>query len=132
MELTPLTIGGRLETGGDAPDARPIDKGWFDRVDTQRLGAFSDRKRRLPAGCFGCRWLQLCFGGCPKHRPHRGDIAEATVLCPAYRRFNAHAIERLMWLAEYIRQGVEPPPPGSRRATGKRSDRRRKVRLRRR
>jgi len=106
---------GTLDTNGGvaAPltirGAPPI--GWPDRVDWSRLDAFAERKANLPAACEACPWRPLCHGGCPKHRPHRGDAAEPTVLCGAYRAFFAHAHLRLMWLAEHLRRGVRPPSP---------------------
>jgi len=110
---------GRLldaDEAGPASDAA-LDVQWLDRSDADRLGEFADRKQHLPAKCVRCQWKELCHGGCPKHRPHRGDQPEPTVLCPAYQRFNAHAIMRLEWLASHLRAGVQPPPPGRQQHT---------------
>lgn len=85
--------------------------GWFERLDRTRLRAFAARKQRLPEQCRACRWRELCYGGCPKHRPHRGEAPEPSRLCAGYRMYYAHAIERLEWLAGYLRRGEQPPPP---------------------
>lgn len=115
-----LTVeGGRL--GNDAAGnyaAGELDTGWMDRADAQKLGEFAARKQHLPEGCLTCEWKALCDGGCPKHRPHRGDVPEPTVLCRGYKRFNAHAMMRLEWLASYLRAGVMPPAPDARPRAG--------------
>ncbi|MEX1017435.1 MAG: radical SAM protein [Phycisphaeraceae bacterium] len=87
------------------------DTTWLNRVDSPRLRTFADRKQHLPARCRSCPWLTLCYGGCPKHRPHRGDVAEPSMLCEGYRLFYAHALPRLQWLAAHLQRGVTPPPP---------------------
>jgi uncharacterized protein len=108
----PLTIQGQPPTQAESSAEQiPLDPDWLDRSDAQKLGQFAARKQHLPEACSRCEWKLLCFGGCPKHRPHRGDVAEPTILCPAYKRFNAHAIMRLEWLANYLRAGTPPPPP---------------------
>ncbi len=92
-----------------ATRATPVDESWCGRIDTDRLATFAARKQHLPDACHSCDWLAFCHGGCPKHRPHRGDLPEPTVLCKGYRMFFAHAMERMQWLANRIRQGVEKP-----------------------
>ncbi len=84
---------------------------WIDRLDTDRINAFDQYKLNLPAACDRCQWLELCFGGCPKHRPHRGAVPEPTVLCEGYLAFFKHAMLRLQWMAEHLRRGVAIPPP---------------------
>ncbi len=88
-----------------------LDTGWFDRVDQDRLGDFARRKADLPEACVQCDYNALCHGGCPKHRPGLGDRAEASTLCPGYRRLFEHAGPRLKELAGYLRRGMQPPPP---------------------
>ncbi|MFW6059450.1 MAG: anaerobic sulfatase maturase [Phycisphaeraceae bacterium] len=87
------------------------DAGWVDRLEMDRLETFAQRKRALPEQCQSCPFLRYCYGGCPKHRPHRGDVAEPTHLCAGYRMFYRHALDRLEWLAGYLRRGQQPPPP---------------------
>jgi len=105
----PLRVEGRAlatggKPGGEAPD-------WLEGIDRSKLGRFAARKQDLAPPCLACRWRPLCHGGCPKHRPGRGDRAATTVLCAGYRQFFEHAHERLAWLAGHLRQGRPPPPP---------------------
>ena len=87
------------------------DRNWPDRLDGERLAQFARRKSDLPDQCRQCEWLSLCHGGCPKHRPNRGEMPEPTTLCAGYRMFFDHAMARLQWLADYLKQGEQPPPP---------------------
>jgi uncharacterized protein len=89
----------------------PGDDGWLARVDEAKLTQFADRKQSLPAGCQSCEFRRFCYGGCPKHRPHGGDVPEASVLCAGYKAFFAHAMPRLQWLAGYLKQRQMPPAP---------------------
>ncbi|MEQ9461229.1 MAG: radical SAM protein [Phycisphaeraceae bacterium] len=82
---------------------------WWDRLDGERLAGFGMRKLALGAECRSCRWLRLCYGGCPKHRPARGGITGPTVLCAGYRRLFEHTMERFEWLAGYLKEGQLPP-----------------------
>ncbi|HEX7011072.1 MAG TPA: SPASM domain-containing protein, partial [Phycisphaeraceae bacterium] len=87
---------------------------WMARLDQPRLTRFAQGKQRVPPTCLACPWYRFCYGGCPKHRPHRGDEAHApaaSVLCEGYRAFYAHAMPRLEWLCGYLRQNRLPPPP---------------------
>jgi len=106
---------------GGSPDGAPdgaaeeggvlIDDAWFDRIDGERLGAFASRKQHLPEGCVQCEWKAYCHGGCPKHRSQGGDVPEPTILCESYKMFYSHAMPKLRWLADFIRQGQTPPDP---------------------
>ncbi len=87
-----------------------LDTGWFGRADAERLSAFAARKQKLAAQCEACEWLACCYGGCPEHRPRGGETPEPSVLCEGYIRFYEHAMERLAWLAGYLRRGQPPPP----------------------
>lgn len=87
------------------------DDQWFDRVDNERLGSFAVRKQELPDKCKACQWKPFCHGGCPKHREHGGDVPEPTILCESYMMWYEHAMPRMQWLANYLRQGVQPPGP---------------------
>ncbi len=97
-----LTINGCDKDGNHA---------WPECVDYDTLGVFARRKLDLPDSCLKCEWFNLCHGGCPKDRPHRGDKPEASILCKGYKMFFSHAIMRLQWLAEYLARGVQPPTP---------------------
>lgn len=87
------------------------DVDWLEQLDLDRLHTFAERKQHLPESCIQCPWLQLCHGGCPKHRPWRGDVPAPSALCEGYRMFYAHAMDRLEWLAQHLGRGQQPPPP---------------------
>jgi uncharacterized protein len=103
---TPLTIEGHAppERGTDPASAE-----WWPTLDGERFEAFGRRKLDLGDDCRQCEHLKLCYGGCPKHRPQRGDVPGASVLCAGYRRFFDHALPRLRWVADYVRRGQTPP-----------------------
>jgi radical SAM protein with 4Fe4S-binding SPASM domain len=104
-------LAARYGGGGRATDDDALDTEWFQRADTRRLAHFSARKQgNLPEKCQACDYRHLCHGGCPEHRPHGGDRNEASVLCPGYIHFYSHALERLEWLAGYLRGNQQPPP----------------------
>ncbi|MEM1445613.1 MAG: radical SAM protein [Planctomycetota bacterium] len=107
--LIPVTVG---DTDARASVAATSDADWLDRLDHVRLRTFADRKLHLPATCRACDYRKFCHGGCPKHRPHRGDTPEASTLCAGYRRFFAHSMERFEWLAGFLQRGQMPPAPG--------------------
>ncbi len=111
-----------IETRYATPAEDSLDSHWFSRSDTQRLGQFAARKQSLPQGCLDCEYRQYCHGGCPKHRPHGGDIPEPTILCRAYKTFYGHTLERMNWLADFIRRGQQPPPCRVNVQAGARSD----------
>jgi len=92
-------------------DSADMDTAWFNRADASRLTHFSARKQgNLPEKCQTCDYRAYCHGGCPEHRPHGGDRnEEATILCEGYLHFYRHSMDRLQWLAGYLRRGVQPP-----------------------
>lgn len=87
-----------------------LDRTWFDHADAGRLAVFAERKQNLPDKCLNCEWKTYCYGGCPEHRPMGGDEPEASVLCEGYILFYNHAMERMRWLAGYLKRGMQPPP----------------------
>jgi serine-type anaerobic sulfatase-maturating enzyme len=99
----PLTIAA-TPNPDDAPKGA-----WPTRVDYDTLSTFADRKLSVPQTCLDCEYLRLCHGGCPKDRPHRGDVPAASILCEGYKMFFSHAMLRMQWLAEYLRHGTQPP-----------------------
>ncbi len=103
------------QNGGDQ-----LDNDWLDRVDSSRLASFAVRKQNLPQLCLDCRYKRFCYGGCPKHRSQGGETAEPTILCAGYMMFYDHAMQRLEWLAGFLRQNRQPPPPEDTRDRKKR------------
>lgn len=119
-------VASRYDAGGAAVAevaAEALDTEWFSRADTQRLTAFSVRKQgNLPEKCQTCDYRPFCHGGCPEHRPHGGDRIEASVLCEGYIHFYSQCLERLEWLAGYLRRGQQPPPVDRNVAAGAATD----------
>ncbi len=77
-----------------------------DLVQTERFAQFARRKSELSERCRECEWLQICWGGCPKHRlVYAEDASAPSYLCPGYQQFFAHSHEQLerrarRWLAQ--------------------------------
>ncbi len=106
----PDDVAARYAATAVAESDPDLDAAWFARADAERLTRFSARKQgNLPDKCQTCRYRPLCHGGCPEHRPAGGDAVEASVLCEGYIHFYNHAMDRLQWLAGYLRRGVQPP-----------------------
>jgi uncharacterized protein len=64
--------------------------------------AFGDEKQHgLTDECRNCEVLNLCYGGCPKHRFASGQ----NYLCSAYRRFFNHIIPYAESARKLIKQG---------------------------
>ena len=73
-----------------------------------RMLAFGAAKRDgLPRACLECEQLAFCNGGCPKDRlsPAPDGNGMINYLCPAYRRFFAHARPALERLAAHMKAG---------------------------
>ncbi|WP_428390040.1 radical SAM protein [Mucisphaera sp.] len=99
-----------LTVDGERPDAELTgERRWMADLDGARYQRFSERKLELEGECRSCRWRALCYGGCPKHRPARGELEGPTVLCEGYRAFFEHAMPGFQWLAGFLRAGQAPP-----------------------
>ncbi|WP_432798891.1 anaerobic sulfatase maturase [Poriferisphaera sp. WC338] len=108
----PLTIGSTNEPDRPEWSQSPFEKDWFQSVDTETFGDFATRKMNLPPDeCGKCEYQRFCYGGCPKHRPHRGDKTEKTYLCEGYYMFYEHALPKLEEIARHYRIHGELPPP---------------------
>ncbi|QDU70920.1 radical SAM protein [Mucisphaera calidilacus] len=103
----PLTINSSVPE--QERESAPIGGRWMSGLDRARATEFADRKLDLGEPCASCDWFQLCHGGCPKHRPARGELPGPTVLCDGYRTFYPHAMPRLQWIANFLKQGQMPP-----------------------
>ncbi len=87
---------------------------WGQLRQSPRYEEFGRRKRRLPAACDACPWLEFCAGDCPKHRGPSGE--EISRLCAGWRVFFRHALPELRRLAAVVSAGppaeTAPMPPG--------------------
>ncbi|HNQ22523.1 MAG TPA: anaerobic sulfatase maturase [Phycisphaerae bacterium] len=78
--------------------------------------AFGRKKLEWPDACAGCQYLDLCHGGCPRHRiGMQGATEVQNVLCAGWKRFFQHAAPHLERLAAEVRTEL---PPGARGTRG--------------
>lgn len=76
--------------------------------ETEKYKQFAYQKDKVPA-CRGCSWRSTCHGGCQKDRLVSGTRDTPSALCPAYKRFFAHAHARLNALSKRLNQkGISP------------------------
>jgi uncharacterized protein len=77
-------------------------------IESSRQQAFGEAKREtLPAQCRACPQLQLCWGGCPKHRflTTRDGEPGLNWLCEGYLHYLDHARPWLAAIASLLAQG---------------------------
>jgi len=69
---------------------------------------FLNLKQRLPEACTSCRWLELCYGGCPRNRIWNDDYTEASpdYFCHSFRQLYTYAHERMETLATKVRMNL--------------------------
>ncbi|WP_145081353.1 radical SAM protein [Poriferisphaera corsica] len=92
-------------SAGDEPD-----EDWYEGLDRDVFETFAKRKLDLPEkDCGRCEYQRFCYGGCPKHRPRRGEVTEKTVLCEGYKLFFEHAMPTLEKIATHYRHYGELP-----------------------
>jgi uncharacterized protein len=71
-------------------------------VDSPKFVEFSLRKRQMATKCKGCKWLEYCNGGCPKHWIQLG--LDHNFFCQSYQMLFEHAHEKFLELKAYVRQ----------------------------
>lgn len=103
-----------------SPSGRDLD--WLEHLDGERMASFASRKQNLPKMCQQCQWKPICYGGCPKHRSTGGEMPEPSSLCEGYKLFYEHSMEKMQWLAGYLRRNEMPPPPEPARPTSKKRE----------
>ena len=69
-----------------------------------------DKRNSLPRKCLRCEFLQLCHGGCPKHRFNTTDSGQTglNALCEGYRMFFSHSAGAMRMMKELLEQGKAP------------------------
>ena len=65
------------------------------------------KEAALPRWCRECDVLEMCWGGCPKHRFAASPYGEPGLhyLCPGYRKFFRHVRKYLRPLAQLLKHG---------------------------
>jgi len=86
---------------------------WEGMLDSPVYAAFGADKAKWAAECDECRWLDVCAGDCLKHRYAAGrDPRRLSHLCEGWKRFYAHAMDKLGTLADDIRtERAQPAAP---------------------
>jgi len=71
---------------------------------SERAMAFARIKGNYSETCRTCRYLDLCYGGCPKDRlcAGRGDFARVTEICDGLKLFYDNSYGRLRELAQSL------------------------------
>ncbi|MDD7505282.1 MAG: anaerobic sulfatase maturase [Actinomycetaceae bacterium] len=83
---------------------------------TERMQKFSEKKQNLPPRCEQCKYLRLCWGGCPKDRFVGSGVAGSAgdsnaesprynYLCKGYYAFYDHAWSSLTKMARLVASG---------------------------
>ena len=69
-----------------------------------------DKRNRLPAKCFRCKYLFACNGECPKHRFNRTESGETglSALCEGYYRFYGHVAPYMDQMKGLLERGLPP------------------------
>jgi uncharacterized protein len=88
--------------------------------------SFVGQKSPLPRECRQCEWLAFCKGGCPRNRFSLEEGGQTPdYFCVAYKRFFAHADERLRAVKERFerrlryQEVIELTPVGKRPGPGR-------------
>lgn len=71
-------------------------------------GSASLNQRKAPSAyCQSCDFLELCHGGCPKHRFTKTAAGEPlSYFCPGYKTFFAHAVPGFNLLNEFLQRQI--------------------------
>ena len=69
-------------------------------LETELNRRFRENSAKLPERCQTCKYLRLCFGGCPLHRTVRSD--GENYFCDAYLELYDHAVDGLLEVAKTI------------------------------
>ncbi len=66
---------------------------------------FVEVSRHIDPMCKGCKWVQLCRGGCRRNRePFEDGKPVLNYYCPAYKEFFGYAMPRMQELARIFSQ----------------------------
>ncbi|MCF8104902.1 MAG: anaerobic sulfatase maturase [Desulfohalobiaceae bacterium] len=83
-----------------------LDLTWEEALQSPVYRNFAGLKRQWSLDCDSCAYQSLCLGDCLKYRMHPGqDPRRLSRLCPGWKLFYAHSLERLQALAREIAKG---------------------------
>ena len=70
-------------------------------VSTEIYTSFVNRKKNWPESCRRCKWLEYCYGGCPKYRGlTKGEDQNKFYFCETYKAFFEYCMPRIKHLAK--------------------------------
>ncbi len=89
-------------------------------LSSPNLKQFLNMKPTLADKCKSCKYLNLCYGGCPRNRKWNDDHSQSSpdYFCRSYMRFYEYAHERMenvacnvkkRWLKEHVEAGLKIP-----------------------
>lgn len=69
-----------------------------------------DKRNSLPRKCLRCEVLQLCHGGCPKHRFNTTDNGQTglNALCEGYKMFFTRSAGAMKKMRDFLSEGKAP------------------------
>ena len=69
-----------------------------------------DKRNSLPRKCLRCEVLQLCHGGCPKHRFNTTDNGQTglNALCEGYKMFFNRSAGAMKKMRDLLSEGKAP------------------------
>lgn len=69
----------------------------------EKTKLFSDKKKDISSKCKECKWLELCHGGCPKHRfvNLKDSDERISYFCTAYQNIFEHITPGLNLIVEF-------------------------------
>ncbi|MFW6054714.1 MAG: anaerobic sulfatase maturase [Thermodesulfobacteriota bacterium] len=83
-----------------------MDLTWEEALQSPAYRGFAGLKSQWSLDCDSCDYQSLCLGDCLKYRMHPGqDPRHLSRLCPGWKLFYAHSLERLQALALEISKG---------------------------
>lgn len=75
-------------------------------LNTKLYQRFRMKKQNFDKRCLNCRWLSLCWGGCPKFRLNeKGEHAKHSYYCSAYKDFHNYSYDKFTYLANKDYEG---------------------------
>ncbi len=82
-----------------------------DLLNSPLQNMFGAEKLKRPLECETCKWLNHCYGGCPKDRSGNPETGGSNQFCQSYKMFFEHADTKLREMADawMIERGMKEP-----------------------